>query len=261
MSTAVTLEPSQAPSFKPRWTELPATPVAAAKLADLDALLLRIAEQHPTAALASSLSPEDMLLTDRIASLRVPITVFTLNTGRLHAQTLALVDRVQSRYGLTIEVMHPQAQAVQRYVREHGADAFYESIDLRKACCNIRKVEPLKRALEGRTAWLTGQRRDQAVTRVELPIEGHDDVTGLTKFNPLAAWSEAEVWTLVRTNLVPYNPLHDQGYPSIGCEPCTRAIASGEDPRAGRWWWETPEQKECGLHVGPDGRLQRAKKD
>ena len=144
----------------------------------------------------------------------------------------------------------PEAGAVERHVAEHGAYAFYESVELRKACCQIRKVEPLKRALAGRGAWITGQRRAQSTTRGELHLEEHDPTFGLYKFNPLAEWSEADVWGVIRALGIPYNPLHDQGYPSIGCEPCTRAIRPGEDLRAGRWWWESSDSKECGLHAG-----------
>jgi phosphoadenosine phosphosulfate reductase len=147
-------------------------------------------------------------------------------------------------------VYRPVAAAVDAHVAAHGAYAFYESVELRKACCQIRKVEPLKRALAGRGAWITGQRRQQSTTRGELPLEEQDATFGLYKFNPLAEWSEEEVWAVIRALDIPYNPLHDQGYPSIGCEPCTRAIRPGEDLRAGRWWWESSDSKECGLHAG-----------
>ena len=146
-----------------------------------------------------------------------------------------------------------------RYVKEHGLNAFYESVDLRKRCCHIRKVEPLARALTGRDAWITGLRRSQSVTRTDLPLREHDTVHGIPKFNPLADWSEAEVWACIRARAVPYNALHDRGYPSIGCEPCTRAIRPGEDVRAGRWWWESSNAKECGLHVSPLGKPSEGK--
>lgn len=210
--------------------------------------LARIVERHPDAALASSLAAEDMVLTHAIFNAGLPLRVFTLDTGRLHAETLAMLDLVKEAYGREVDVFRPDAQAVADHVAAHGSHAFYESVALRKACCQIRKVEPLKRALAGRGAWITGQRRAQSATRDELPEEERDEVFGLTKYNPLAAWSEEDVWGVIRALGIPYNPLHDQGYPSIGCEPCTRAIRPGEDLRAGRWWWESSDSKECGLH-------------
>ncbi|MDQ8033357.1 MAG: phosphoadenylyl-sulfate reductase [Bordetella sp.] len=217
---------------------------------ELQARLAGIAAEHPDAVLASSLAAEDMLLTHAIFGGGLPLGVFSLDTGRLHAETLAMIDTVRETYGREIDVRRPDADAVAAHVAEHGKFAFYESVALRKACCQIRKVEPLKRALAGRSAWITGQRREQAATRGELPLAEHDPVFGLQKFNPLAAWSEADVWAAIRALGIPYNPLHDQGYPSIGCEPCTRAIRPGEDVRAGRWWWESSDSKECGLHAG-----------
>ena len=222
----------------------------AARWAALQDTLEDIALRHPDAVLASSLAAEDMVLTHAIFQGGLPLEIFTLDTGRLHAETLAVLPRIEARYGRALRVWTPDADAVAAHVAEHGAYAFYESVALRKACCQIRKVEPLRRALAGRSAWLTGQRRGQAATRGELPEAEDDTVFGLRKYNPLAAWSEAEVWHLIRTLDIPYNPLHDQGYPSIGCEPCTRAIRPGEDVRAGRWWWEHADSKECGLHAG-----------
>ncbi|WP_233237704.1 phosphoadenylyl-sulfate reductase [Bordetella sp. LUAb4] len=212
--------------------------------------LAAIARRYPDAALASSLAAEDMLLTHAILDGGIALGIFTLDTGRLHAETLALLDVTEARYGRGPEIYRPHAAAVQAHVEAHGAFAFYESVDLRKACCEIRKVEPLRRALAGRKAWITGQRRAQSTTRAELPEEEQDSTFGLYKFNPLADWSEDEVWAVIRALGIPYNPLHDQGYPSIGCEPCTRAIRPGEDVRAGRWWWESSDSKECGLHAG-----------
>lgn len=216
-----------------------------------------IALRHPDAALASSLAAEDMVLTHAIYSSALPLEIFTLDTGRLHRETLDLQDRIQQVYGRRPSVYRPQPQAVKTHVAQHGEFAFYDSLALRKACCHIRKVEPLQRALAGRSAWITGQRRAQATTRGELPLEERDAAFGLQKFNPLADWSEADVWAVLRGLDVPYNPLHDRGYPSIGCEPCTRAIKPGEDLRAGRWWWESSESKECGLHAGnaPESRI------
>jgi phosphoadenosine phosphosulfate reductase len=220
-----------------------------AKIERLDALLDSIAARHADVKLASSLAAEDMLLTHAILSRGVKIGIFSLNTGRLHAETLGMIDRVRERYGYEIEQFHPQQDAVDEYVAQHGLNAFYESIDLRKRCCEIRKVEPLNRALASVSAWVTGQRREQSVTRAELHEEEQDNARGIAKFNPLADWTEADVWAYLSAFDVPVNPLHGRGYPSIGCEPCTRAVRPGEDSRAGRWWWESRDTKECGLHI------------
>ncbi|MDQ6217187.1 phosphoadenylyl-sulfate reductase [Achromobacter insolitus] len=222
----------------------------AARWRELGARLADVQQRYPDAALASSLAAEDMLLTHAIYSAGLDLEVFTLDTGRLHAETLGVLDAVREHYGREITIYRPVATAVEQHVAAHGAYAFYESVELRRACCQIRKVEPLKRALAGRGAWITGQRRAQATTRGELPLEEDDKTFGLYKFNPLADWSEEDVWSVIRALGIPYNPLHDQGYPSIGCEPCTRAIRPGEDLRAGRWWWESSDSKECGLHAG-----------
>ncbi len=234
-----------------------AAAVREAKIARTTHQLQKIAAKHPDAVFATSLSAEDMVITDLIARHSLPIHITTLDTGRLHPETLGMIGEVKSKYGIDIEVMHPVAEAVEAHVATHGAFAFYESLELRKACCGIRKVEPLNRALSGRSAWLTGQRRDQAVTRVHLPEAEHDEARGMAKYNPLADWSWDDVLAYAARFDVPLNPLHARGYPSIGCEPCTRAIRPGEDPRAGRWWWEQADAKECGLHVGPDGTLTR----
>jgi phosphoadenosine phosphosulfate reductase len=209
-----------------------------------------IASRYPDAVFASSLAAEDMVLTHAILDSSIPIGIFTLDTGRLHADTLGMLRTIETRYGRQLDVFRPEQAAIDQHVAAHGAFAFYESVDLRKACCQLRKVEPLTRALAGHGAWITGQRRDQAATRGELPEEEHDAVFGLHKFNPLAAWSLDEVWAAIDAFRIPYNPLHDQGYPSIGCEPCTRPVREGEDVRAGRWWWESADSKECGLHAG-----------
>jgi phosphoadenosine phosphosulfate reductase len=220
--------------------------------------LERIVRDFTPAVFASSLAAEDMVLTDLILKSRLPIAIFSLETGRLHAETLAMLDKVKETYGYEIALYRPQPEAVEAYVAQNGLNAFYDSVEMRKECCRIRKVEPLGRALAGNKAWITGQRRAQSATRTSLMIEEDDPGHFMTKFNPLADWSEEDVWTYLRDNKVPYNALHDQGYPSIGCEPCTRAIEPGEDVRAGRWWWENPESKECGLHV-VDGKLIRIK--
>ncbi|MGZ8304085.1 MAG: phosphoadenylyl-sulfate reductase [Telluria sp.] len=220
--------------------------------------LARIAADFSPAVFASSLAAEDMVLTDLILRNRLPIAIFSLDTGRLHAETLAVLDTVKATYGYEIALYRPQAAAVDSYVAQNGADAFYNSVEMRRECCRIRKVEPLGRALAGNRAWITGQRRAQSATRTSLAIEEDDPAHGMTKFNPLADWSEQDVWNFIRDNGVPYNALHDQGFPSIGCAPCTRAVQPGEDRRAGGWWWENPESKECGLHV-VDGKLIRIK--
>ncbi len=222
------------------------------------ATLKRIAAEFSPAVFASSLAAEDMVLTDLILRAKLPIGIFTLETGRLHKETLGMVDRIKETYGYDVNLYKPEAAAVDAYVQQNGLNAFYDSVEMRKECCRIRKVEPLNRALAGNKAWVTGQRRAQSTTRAELAVQEDDPAHGMTKFNPLADWSEEDVWNYIRSNNVPYNPLHDKGYPSIGCEPCTRAIQPGEDVRAGRWWWENPESKECGLHV-VDGKLVRIK--
>lgn len=221
------------------------------RIALLERTLARIAREHAPAALASSLGAEDMVLADAILRAQLGVEIFTLDTGRLHAETLALLERVRERYGYEIRVLHPQAEAVAAYVSEFGLNAFYDSLELRQRCCRIRKVEPLRRALQGKAAWITGLRRAQSASRVELAHEEIDREHGLLKFNPLADWSEADVWGYLRAREVPYNTLHDRGFRSIGCGPCTRAIEPGEDPRAGRWWWENAQTKECGLHRRP----------
>jgi phosphoadenosine phosphosulfate reductase len=225
---------------------------APTKEAELARQLGFIARDFAPAVLASSLSAEDMVLTDAIAREGLPLGIFVLDTGRLHGDTLALIGRIRSRYGLELEVVHPDQVAVVHYVREHGRDAFYRDAELRQRCCEIRKVKPLRRVLAGRRAWITGLRREHSTARSGLPAREHDHVHGLEKFNPLAAWSEEDVWSYLRRFEVPYNPLYDQGYRSIGCAPCTRPVVAGEDVRAGRWWWEAASKKECGLHLAAE---------
>ena len=222
--------------------------------------LQRVADEFAPAVFASSLAAEDMVLTDMIlrGKLQDKIGIFTLETGRLHAETLAVLDRIKETYDYDVTPYRPQPEAIEAYVKQNGLNAFYESVEMRKECCRIRKVEPLNRALKGNRSWITGQRRAQSTTRAELDVQEQDEAHDMIKFNPLADWSEEEVWHYIRSNNVPYNVLHDRGFPSIGCEPCTRAIQPGEDLRAGRWWWENPESKECGLHV-VDGKLIRIK--
>jgi phosphoadenosine phosphosulfate reductase len=236
MTTAISLYARQKPGFEARQTHA-------------RDLLESAAVRHPDQiVLTTSLGVEDMVLTDLIARNRIPIALATLQTGKLHEQTLALVPRIRERYGLQVELWEPPADQVLHFVARNGEMAMRQSVDLRKACCALRKLEPLSRALAGRTAWVTGLRREQSGARAEVPFESIDE-NGRVKFSPLADWSQQDIWHYVQMHEVPYNPLHDEFYPSIGCEPCTRAVALGEDFRAGRWWWENEDAKECGLHV------------
>lgn len=221
----------------------------AQKVEQLHILLAKIQQEYAPAVFASSFGAEDMVLTDLIARYYPSISIFTLDTGRLPQETYDLMQAVRDRYGLSIQVYFPDAAEVERYVAQNGPNGFYQSVELRKRCCHIRKVEPLRRALAGKRAWITGMRREQAVTRDGLAVAVFDVENNMQKFNPLCEWSNVEVWTYLKQYDVPYNKLHDRFYPSIGCAPCTRAISPGEDVRSGRWWWENPESKECGLHV------------
>jgi phosphoadenosine phosphosulfate reductase len=226
-----------------------ATPGFEQRVAAARALLVDAAAAHPGRIVqATSLGAEDMVITDLIARHRLPIAIATLDTGRLHAETLALADAAERRYGIDLVRFAPPAEATLHFVRQHGELAMRQSVALRKACCALRKLEPLERLLAGRTAWVTGLRREQSDARAEVPFEGRDDA-GRVKLNPLADWSLADVWHYIASHGVPYNALHDRFFPSIGCEPCTRAVAVGEDFRAGRWWWEQESARECGLHV------------
>ena len=218
-----------------------------------------IARAHQHTRLASSLSAEDMVITDVILraaeqgdpyqDIAAHIDIFTLETGRLPAETLALLDQIQTQYGVRLAIYTPDESAVQAYIGQYGLNGFYESLQARRQCCDIRKVVPLAAALAGADAWITGQRREQSVTRSDLHLHEHDEARGISKYNPLFDWSEQEIWAYVERYSVPVNALHYQGYPSIGCDPCTKAIRVGEDPRAGRWWWENQDSRECGLHV------------
>lgn len=219
------------------------------KTAELAERLKAVAERFPNAVFASSLAAEDAIITDQIAALKLPLRVITLNTGKLNPETEALIGETRSRYPqLSFSVFEPQAEAAAAFEREHGSAAMYESVELRKRCCHIRKIEPLNRALADASAWLTGQRRSQSVTRSDLHLEENDGARGIAKFNPIFDWEDDDVWAYVQTHQVPMNALYRQGYPSIGCEPCTRPVKAGEDIRAGRWWWEQKDSKECGLH-------------
>ena len=242
---------AQNPSLRPELTDALRASVAAKTAAVRSQLEAATAEFGRAGELtfANSFGAEDMVLTDIILGQRLPIEIFSLDTGRLPAETYTLMGEVEARYDTRLKVFFPDAAAVEAYVRSEGINAFYRSMDLRKACCQIRKVEPLRRALAGKKAWITGLRAAQSTTRTGLPAREFDAGNGLEKLNPLTDWSEAEVWAYIRLNDVPYNALHEQFYPSIGCAPCTRAVSLGEDIRAGRWWWEDPTAKECGLHV------------
>jgi phosphoadenosine phosphosulfate reductase len=227
------------------------------KVSATQALLRRIALEYAPAAFASSLGAEDMVLTDLIYGDALRIEILTLDTGRLHSETYALLAAIAARYGARPRVVFPRSDAVEGYVNNHGINGFYGSVESRKACCHIRKVEPLRRALSGKKAWITGLRRGQSAARQTVALQSFDAENGLPKFNPLVDWSHDDVWTYIRTHTVPYNELHDRGFPSIGCAPCTRPVSAGEDIRAGRWWWEQGTTQECGLHARKDGRLAR----
>ncbi|MFW5689596.1 MAG: phosphoadenylyl-sulfate reductase [Spirochaetota bacterium] len=203
---------------------------------------------------ASSLGAEDQVVTHMIASGHLAVPVFTLDTGRMFAESYDLMERTRQELGVAITPYLPDADRVREMVSEHGVNLFYRSVELRRACCHVRKVEPLQRALAGCRAWITGLRRAQSVTRAALEPVEWDEANGLIKISPLAHWSEEQVWSYIREHRVPYHRLHDRGFPSIGCEPCTRAVEPGADPRSGRWWWEQPEHRECGLHTGAPAR-------
>ena len=223
-----------------------------ARVAHAEALLREAAEDHAGRIVqANSLGVEGMVLTDMVARLKLPVAVATLDTGALHAETLAMIPRIEAHYGIAVEVFRPQQEAVVHFVGRHGERAMYDSVELRRACCAMRKLEPMERLLQGRSAWVTGLRREQSAERRHVPFYALED-DGREKFYPLADWTEADVWEYVKRHDVPYNDLHDQWFPSIGCAPCTRAVSAGEDPRAGRWWWEQGAAKECGLHLRPE---------
>lgn len=200
-------------------------------------------------AFSSSLGLEDQVITHIIAEIDKSTRIFTLDTGRVFPETYSLIYRTNDRYDINIQVYFPDYKDVEEMVNKKGINLFYESIENRKECCRIRKIEPLKRAFKGLDAWICGLRREQSVTRNDMQVVEWDANNNLVKINPLINWTEQQVWDYIRENNIPYNVLHDKGFPSIGCQPCTRAVKPGEDIRAGRWWWENPEQKECGLHA------------
>ncbi len=224
-------------------------PALAEKIEAVIEVLKEIERDYSPAVLATSFGAEDMVLLDLICKHAPAIEVFTLDTGRLPKETYELMQTVKTHYNKEVQVFYPDTSQIEAFVTSNGPNAFYDSVEMRKQCCGIRKVQPLNRALADKKAWLTGMRRSQSVTRSELPVSEWDEDHGLQKFSPLTDWSNGNVWAYIRAFEVPYNKLHDEGYASIGCAPCTRAITAGEDIRAGRWWWENPETKECGLHV------------
>jgi len=237
---------------------LPAPALAQVRVDSALALLRDAAALQP-AAFSTSFGAEDMVLLDLIQRHALPITAFTLDTGRLPEETYALMEQTEARYGRVVRTVFPDAQAVATLVAANGINGFYASVEQRRACCAVRKLQPLTRALQGHAAWITGQRAAQSVTRDALAAREYDVARGIAKFNPLHDWSEADVWSYIRAHDVPYNALHDRFYPSIGCAPCTRAITPGEDLRAGRWWWENADTKECGLHDARHVARQRTK--
>ncbi len=220
------------------------------KIEQVVTILIETVRDYAPVTFANSLSAEDMVLTDIIDRHQLNIDMFSLDTGRLPQETYDLMQTVRERYKTPLRIYFPNVKQIEAYVADNGVNGFYESIELRKACCHIRKVEPLRRALYGKHAWVTGVRREQASTRLDLKVSAYDMSNRMQKVNPLLEWSNAEVWEYLKQYEVPYNKLHDRFYPSIGCAPCTRAVTPGEDIRSGRWWWEAPETKECGLHTG-----------
>jgi len=213
-----------------------------------DVLTHFINEFEDKIALSTSLGLEDQVLTHMVHAINPKTKIFTLDTGRLFPEIYDLLDRTSKKYKIPIQAYFPDRNEVEQMVAEKGINLFYDSIENRKLCCGIRKLKPLARALNGLDMWITGLRRDQSVTRNEVNMVEWDELNGLVKINPLINWNEQEVWDYINKYNIPYNPLHKKGFASIGCQPCTRAITEGEDIRAGRWWWENPDTKECGLH-------------
>lgn len=213
-----------------------------------DLLTFFLKEYKGRIGLASSLGLEDQVLTDIVLKIDPETTVFSIDTGRLFPETYSLIDSTNSVYNIKLNIYFPKNETVEEYTKQNGVNGFYESIDKRRECCRIRKIEPLLRALSNLDVWICGLRREQSVTRRDVGIVEWDEVNKLIKINPLVNWTEQKVWDYIKVNKVPYNVLQKKGFPSIGCQPCTRAIVKGENIRAGRWWWENPEHKECGLH-------------
>ncbi|MEO6422808.1 MAG: phosphoadenylyl-sulfate reductase [Candidatus Nitrotoga sp.] len=219
------------------------------KIDQVRSVLTKAVSDYAPVIFANSLGAEDMVLTDLIDKFQPGIEMFSLDTGRLPQETYDLMQEVRARYSVPLKIFFPEARRIEEYVAQNGVNGFYDSVELRKSCCYIRKVEPLRRALSGKRAWITGMRREQAPTRDVLQVSEFDVENGLQKFNPLLDWSNSDVWEYLKQYDVPYNKLHDRFYPSIGCAPCTRSVTPGEDIRSGRWWWEDTQNKECCLHV------------
>ena len=237
----------------PAFWSIPPSKLSAAELATKSAELVQrlsdISSRFKDVRFATSLAAEDMVVTDAIKKANAKIKLFTLATGRLHQETVDMVGITEKHYSLSIEKVYPQEKDVQAFIDQYGMNGFYDGEEPKKACCGARKIKPLNAALIGADAWITGQRREQSTTRTELNLEELDEARGIAKFNPLFDWSEADIWAYIKQENVPIHPLHLKGFPSIGCEPCTRQVKQGEDIRAGRWWWLQSDSKECGLHV------------
>jgi phosphoadenosine phosphosulfate reductase len=223
-------------------------PVLAAKVDASLALLRQAVADYGRLVYASSLGSEAMVLTDLIWTHVPEVDIVSIDTGRLPEETLVLLERLEHRYHRRIKLYYPDAPAVEAYVRQHGINGFYNGLEQRVGCCQIRKVEPFNRAVAGYRAWVTGVRREQSAQRAAAQAIARDERTGLQRISPLLDWTEAQIWSYIRTEQLPYSPLHDRGYTSIGCAPCTRAVETGADQRSGRWWWENPDSRECGLH-------------
>jgi len=228
-------------------TSIDLSPELQRKVDATRALLARAVEDFGDIVYSNSLGAEAVVLTDIIWSSGLPIEIFSVDTGRLHEETYALLERLQRRYGKRIQLFYPEAARLEGYVRQNGVNGFYNGLAERQSCCGIRKVEPFRRAIAGRKAWITGVRREQSATRAQgLPIEW-DTANSLYRVSPMLEWTHEDVWAYIRAHQLPYNPLHDRHFPSIGCAPCTRAVEPGQDSRAGRWWWENQDSRECGL--------------
>ena len=237
----------------PQFWSIPVSTLTPEQLAEKSATLYKrlqdIGARFFKVRFATSLAAEDMVITDAISKTKTSIALFTLATGRLHQETVDMVKTTEDHYGLRIDKIYPDEDDVDAFVDQYGMNGFYDGEEAKKACCGARKIKPLNAALIGADAWLTGQRREQSTTRTELHFEEMDEARGIAKFNPLYDWMESDIWAYIKQENVPIHPLHLKGYPSIGCEPCTRQVKQGEDIRAGRWWWLQSDSKECGLHI------------
>lgn len=224
------------------------TQAQSAKVRATVGLLKQVVQEHGKVTYANSLGAESMVLTDLIWTQVPQIDIFSIDTGRLHEETYNLLERVERRYQRRMRLVYPNTQSLESYTVEHGINGFYNGVPERQSCCHIRKIEPFRRAIAGFNAWVTGVRHEQSVSRALAKAVDFDPANGLYKVSPILDWTSDDVWAYIRANNLPYNPLHDKGYPSIGCAPCTRAVEPGADSRSGRWWWENSDAKECGLH-------------